>query len=313
MRVTLLMTKDKNNTIGTLSGIPWDCTEIHNDMAKLIKGKVVVMGTNAKALLGFVRKVKLKRLIVLSRVKQTELKTISYVPDVYSAMILAKQYNTDVYVLGGNETMQSFLNEGLITDIKFYIVNAHNDGIKFVNSAKYDFSVVEVENRDDYVISTYTKVPPELSLGKPLECIDSSKENKFKSNNNLNKMSKSDIESAIDDELHDIEYGLYDDDAVISDTSVLSENLTLINTRINELYQCMDVYANNEKNVVNRMNKLTEAHQVIVTMRVAADRKISLLEDKLNKLTERSMLLSVGVGASLALVIVELVAILCLR
>lgn len=311
MRVTLLMTKDKNNTIGTLSGIPWDCTEIHNDMAKLIKGKVVVMGTNAKSLLGFVRKVKLKRLIVLSRVKQTELKTISYVPDVYSAMILAKQYNTDVYVLGGNETMQSFLNEGLITDIKFYIVNANNDGIKFVNSAKYDFSVVEVENRDDYVISTYTKVPAELSVGKPLECIDSSKENKFKSNNNLNKMSKCDIESAINDELHDIEYGLYDD--AISDTSVLSENLTLINKRIDALYQCMDVYANNEKNVVNRINKLSEAHQVIVTMRVAADRKISLLEDKLNKLTERFALLSVGVGASLALVIIELVAILCLR
>lgn len=278
MNVYLMMTRDASGCIGTLHGIPWDCTAIHSDMVKRVKKNVIIIGKNAYAELDIFKKVNCRHKIILTKTPGRKSKHVSYVDDVIDAMRIASSYHCDVYVLGGNMTQRGFIENGIITNILFYQIPGKHEGITFVNSGKYDFCISKIEPRNGYEIYHYNRLPKELKNISPLKVKPPKNKQKDHTTSPLNSLSDSELLNEINN-------------LVLDDSSLADESISDITMNcINEFHDILSSYADNQEMVVDRLNNIVMANKTITACQIAMQDRVGDIEDDIMKYKKRLLI-----------------------
>lgn len=283
MDVTLIVIRDQSGTIGTLSnGIPWDYSGAIQEISKLIKGNTVIFGRTAYNMFSELHKVRTKHKTILSKSFHKSTRNISYCNDPYIALANAVSYGRRTYIIGGVSTMRCFLKENLIHNICFMTFCGHYDGVKFINDGTNEYVLSNTDKRGTFTIQNYSKVPNELKIGSIMESLP------IPSSKKLSEMSDDDIMNEIDSELMD-------------EGSV--------NRKINELYDCIGTYADNQVKLVDRMNNVITTTQSYTAVIISLQDRIKLIEEEVVQLSNKY----ISSIVTCILCFVALVVNICLR
>lgn len=269
MDITLLLTIDSSNTIGNGTSIPWNCDEIHKDMEKLIKGNTVIMGRNAFNELKCFRKTRVSSRILFSKSLTTRMKNTSYTTNVFTALTLAKRIDKPVYILGGHQTAQSFLSEGVVTHMILYVVPGQHDGIKFISVGPKSFSLTKMEEKNGYIVKHFTAIP---NSQLPITPLPEMKAPPVKKPAPLSPKDEAAVDSMLASVFTDGGYGLDDDpDEVNKAVYDLANN-------VDGLYDIVGIYANNQKAMNDKLNMLIKQDQQVISAQISTQERVRSLE-----------------------------------
>ena len=271
MDITLLLTIDENGTMGDGTSIPWHCEDIHKDMEKLVKGNTIIMGRNAYNELKSFRKTRVSSRILFSKSLTTRLKHTSYTTNVFTALTLAKRIDKPVYIMGGNQTAMAFLNEGVVTNMILYVVPGKHSGIKFVPIGPKSFSMTKIEQRDGYVVKHFTAIPNSQLPITPLEEMDAPPCKKPASL--LTPKEEADVDNMLASVFSNGDYGMDD----LDEESVNKAVYDLANN-VDGLYDIVGIYANNQKNITDKLNMLIKQDQQVIGAQISLQERVRSIE-----------------------------------
>ena len=273
MDITLLLTIDANGTIGNGTSIPWNCDAIHKDMEKLIKGNTIIMGRNAYTELACFRKTRVSSRILFSKSLTTRLKNTSYTTNVFTALTLAKRIDKPVYILGGNQTAMSFLSEGVVTHMILYVVPEKHDGIKFISVGPKSFSMTKIEQKDGYVVKHYTAIP---NSQLPINTITDMKMPPVKKPEKLLTPKE---ESEVDNMLASVfSGGGYSMDEFNDMDDDINKAVYKLADNVEGLYDIIGTYANNQKDILDKVNALIRQDQQIIGTQISTQERVRSIE-----------------------------------
>lgn len=277
MDITLLLTIDESGTLGDGTSIPWNCEEIHKDMERLIKGNTIIMGRNAYNELTCFRKTRVASRILFSKSLTTRLKHASYTTNVFTALTLAKRIDKPVYILGGNQTAMSFLSEGVVTNMILYVVPGKHDGIKFISVGPKSFSMTKIEKKDGYVVKHFTAIPTSQLPITELQKMEAPQCKKPSSNPHSELTPKEEAE--VDDMLASVfAKGNYDMEDFGDEESVSKAVYDLANN-VDGLYDIVGIYANNQKNITDKLNLLIKQDQQVIGAQISLQERVRSIEN----------------------------------
>lgn len=270
MDITLLLTIDANGTIGNGISIPWDCDSIHKDMERLIKGNTIIMGRNAYNELKCFRKTRVASRILFSKSLTTRLKHTSYTTNVFTALTLAKRIDKPVYILGGNQTAMSFLSEGVVTNMILYVAPGKHEGIKFMTVGPKSFSMTKIEQKDGYIVKHFSAIP---NSQLPIDPLPQMKTPPVKKSATLTPKEEAEVDSMLASVFSNGDYGMDDLDEQDVNKAVydLANNL-------DGLYDVVGIYANNQKNITDKLNQLIKQDQQIISAQISLQERVRSLE-----------------------------------
>lgn len=271
MDITLLLTIDENGTIGDGTSIPWDCEAIHKDMEKLVKGNTIIMGRNAYNELKSFRKTRVASRILFSKSLTTRLKHTSYTTNVFTALTLAKRIDKPVYIMGGNQTAMAFLSEGVVTNMILYTVPGKHDGIKFIPIGPKSFATTKIEKRDGYVVKHFTAIPNSQLPITPLEEMDAPPCKKPASL--LTPKEEADVDNMLASVFSNGDYGMDDLDEESVNKAVYD-----LATNVDGLYDIVGIYANNQKNITDKLNMLIKQDQQVIGAQISLQERVRSIE-----------------------------------
>ena len=273
MDITLLLTIDANGTIGDGTSIPWNCDAIHKDMEKLIKGNTIIMGRNAYNELACFRKTRVASRILFSKSLTTRLKNTSYTTNVFTALTLAKRIDKPVYILGGNQTAMSFLSEGVVTHMILYVVPEKHEGIKFISVGPKSFSMTKIEEKDGYIVKHFTAIP---NSQLPINTISDMKIPPVKK---PEKVLSPKEESAVDDMLASVfSGGGYSMDEFNDMDDDINKAVYKLADNVEGLYDIIGTYANNQKDILDKVNALIRQDQQIIGSQISMQERVRSIE-----------------------------------
>lgn len=273
MDITLLLTIDANGTIGNGTSIPWNCDAIHKDMEKLIKGNTIIMGRNAYNELSCFRKTRVSSRILFSKSLTTRLKNTSYTTNVFTALTLAKRIDKPVYILGGNQTAMSFLSEGVVTHMILYVVPEKHDGIKFMSVGPKSFSMTKIEQKDGYIVKHFTAIP---NSQLPINTITDMKMPPVKKPEKLLSPKE---ESEVDNMLASVfSGGGYNMDEFNDMDDDVNKAVYKLADNVEGLYDIIGTYANNQKDILDKVNALIRQDQQIISTQISTQERVRSIE-----------------------------------
>ena len=276
MDITLLLTIDESGTLGDGTSIPWDCEEIHKDMERLIKGNTIIMGRNAYNELKCFRKTRVASRILFSKSLTTRLKHTSYTTNVFTALTLAKRIDKPVYILGGNQTALSFLSEGVVTNMILYVVPGKHDGVKFISVGPKSFSMTKLEQKDGYVVKHFTAIPnsqlpiTELPKMETPPC----KKPSSKPRSELTSKEEAEVDGMLASVFSNGDYGMED----FGDDDSVSKAVYDLANNVDGLYDIVGIYANNQKNITDKLNLLIKQDQQVIGAQISLQERVRSIE-----------------------------------
>lgn len=277
MNITLLLSIDESGTMGDGTSIPWNCEAVHKDMERLVKGNTIIMGRNAYNELKSFRKTRVASRILFSKSLTTRLKHTSYTTNVFTALTLAKRLDKPVYILGGHQTAVSFLSEGVVTNMILYVVPGKHDGIKFVSVGPKSFSLTKLEKKDGFVVKHFIAIPTkqlpitELPKMETPPCIKPS--SKIRSDLTTNE--EAEVDSMLATVFSNGDYGMEDFD----DEESVNKAVYALADNIDGLYNVMGIYADNQKNITDKLNMLIRQDQQVIASQISLQERVSSIED----------------------------------
>ena len=276
MDITLLLTIDESGTLGDGTSIPWDCEEIHKDMERLIKGNTIIMGRNAYNELKCFRKTRVASRILFSKSLTSRLKHTSYTTNVFTALTLAKRIDKPVYILGGNQTALGFLSEGVVTNMILYVVPGKHDGVKFISVGPKSFSMTKLEKKDGYVVKHFTAIPnsqlpiTELPKMETPPC----KKPSSKPRSELTSKEEAEVDGMLASVFSNGDYGMED----FGDDESVSKAVYDLANNVDGLYDIVGIYANNQKNITDKLNLLIKQDQQVIGAQISLQERVRSIE-----------------------------------
>jgi dihydrofolate reductase len=281
MDITLLLTIDESGTLGDGTSIPWDCEEIHKDMERLIKGNTIIMGRNAYNELKCFRKTRVASRILFSKSLTTRLKHTSYTTNVFTALTLAKRIDKPVYILGGNQTAISFLSEGVVTNMILYVVPGKHDGVKFMSVGPKSFATTKIEKRDGYVVKHFAAIPTsqlpitELPKMETPPC----KKPSSKPRSELTTKEEAEVDGMLASVFSNGDYGMND----FGDDESVSKAVYDLANNVDGLYDIVGIYANNQKNITDKLNLLIKQDQQVIGAQISLQERVRSIENMMEE------------------------------
>jgi dihydrofolate reductase len=276
MDITLLLTIDESGTLGDGTSIPWNCDEVHKDMEKLIKGNTIIMGRNAFNELTCFRKTRVASRILFSKSLTTRLKHTSYTTNVFTALTLAKRIDKPVYILGGNQTAISFLSEGVVTNMILYVVPGKHDGVKFMSVGPKSFATTKIEKRDGYVVKHFAAIPTsqlpitELPKMETPPC----KKPSSKPRSELTSKEEAEVDNMLASVFANGDYGMDD----FGDEDSVNKAVYDLANNVDGLYDIVGIYANNQKNITDKLNLLIKQDQQVIGAQISLQERVRSIE-----------------------------------
>jgi dihydrofolate reductase len=276
MDITLLLTIDESGTLGDGTSIPWDCEEVHKDMEKLIKGNTIIMGRNAFNELTCFRKTRVASRILFSKSLTTRLKHTSYTTNVFTALTLAKRIDKPVYILGGNQTAISFLSEGVVTNMILYVVPGKHDGVKFMSVGPKSFATTKIEKRDGYIVKHFAAIPTsqlpitELPKMETPPC----KKPSSKPRSELTSKEEAEVDNMLASVFANGDYGMDD----FGDEDSVNKAVYDLANNVDGLYDIVGIYANNQKNITDKLNLLIKQDQQVIGAQISLQERVRSIE-----------------------------------
>lgn len=281
MDITLLLTIDESGTLGDGTSIPWDCEEIHKDMERLIKGNTIIMGRNAYNELKCFRKTRVASRILFSKSLTSRLKHTSYTTNVFTALTLAKRIDKPVYILGGNQTALGFLSEGVVTNMILYVVPGKHDGVKFISVGPKSFSMTKLEKKDGYVVKHFTAIPnsqlpiTELPKMETPPC----KKPSSKPRSELTTKEEAEVDGMLASVFSNGDYGMED----FGDDESVSKAVYDLANNVDGLYDIVGIYANNQKNITDKLNLLIKQDQQVIGAQISLQERVRSIENMMEE------------------------------
>lgn len=281
MDITLLLTIDESGTLGDGTSIPWDCEEIHKDMERLIKGNTIIMGRNAYNELKCFRKTRVASRILFSKSLTSRLKHTSYTTNVFTALTLAKRLDKPVYILGGNQTALGFLSEGVVTNMILYVVPGKHDGVKFISVGPKSFSMTKLEKKDGYVVKHFTAIPnsqlpiTELPKMETPPC----KKPSSKPRSELTSKEEAEVDGMLASVFSNGDYGMED----FGDDESVSKAVYDLANNVDGLYDIVGIYANNQKNITDKLNLLIKQDQQVIGAQISLQERVRSIENMMEE------------------------------
>lgn len=281
MDITLLLTIDESGTLGDGTSIPWDCEEIHKDMERLIKGNTIIMGRNAYNELKCFRKTRVASRILFSKSLTSRLKHTSYTTNVFTALTLAKRIDKPVYILGGNQTALGFLSEGVVTNMILYVVPGKHDGVKFISVGPKSFSMTKLEKKDGYVVKHFTAIPnsqlpiTELPKMETPPC----KKPSSKPRSELTSKEEAEVDGMLASVFSNGDYGMED----FGDDESVSKAVYDLANNVDGLYDIVGIYANNQKNITDKLNLLIKQDQQVIGAQISLQERVRSIENMMEE------------------------------
>lgn len=281
MDITLLLTIDESGTLGDGTSIPWDCEEIHKDMERLIKGNTIIMGRNAYNELKCFRKTRVASRILFSKSLTSRLKHTSYTTNVFTALTLAKRLDKPVYILGGNQTALGFLSEGVVTNMILYVVPGKHDGVKFISVGPKSFSMTKLEKKDGYVVKHFTAIPnsqlpiTELPKMETPPC----KKPSSKPRSELTTKEEAEVDGMLASVFSNGDYGMND----FGDDESVSKAVYDLANNVDGLYDIVGIYANNQKNITDKLNLLIKQDQQVIGAQISLQERVRSIENMMEE------------------------------
>lgn len=276
MDITLLLTIDESGTLGDGTSIPWNCDEVHKDMEKLIKGNTIIMGRNAFNELTCFRKTRVASRILFSKSLTTRLKHTSYTTNVFTALTLAKRLDKPVYILGGNQTAISFLSEGVVTNMILYVVPGKHDGVKFMSVGPKSFATTKIEKRDGYIVKHFAAIPTsqlpitELPKMETPPC----KKPSIKPRSELTSKEEAEVDGMLASVFTNGDYGMDD----FGDDENVNKAVYDLANNVDGLYDIVGIYANNQKNITDKLNLLIKQDQQVIGAQISLQERVRSIE-----------------------------------
>ena len=276
MDITLLLTIDESGTLGDGTSIPWNCDEVHKDMERLIKGNTIIMGRNAFNELTCFRKTRVASRILFSKSLTTRLKHTSYTTNVFTALTLAKRLDKPVYILGGNQTAISFLSEGVVTNMILYVVPGKHDGVKFISVGPKSFATTKIEKRDGYIVKHFTAIPTsqlpitELPKMETPPC----KKPSIKPRSELTSKEEAEVDGMLASVFANGDYGMDD----FGDEDSVNKAVYDLANNVDGLYDIVGIYANNQKNITDKLNLLIKQDQQVIGAQISLQERVRSIE-----------------------------------
>lgn len=276
MDITLLLTIDESGTLGDGTSIPWNCDEVHKDMEKLIKGNTIIMGRNAFNELTCFRKTRVASRILFSKSLTTRLKHTSYTTNVFTALTLAKRIDKPVYILGGNQTAISFLSEGVVTNMILYVVPGKHDGVKFMSVGPKSFATTKIEKRDGYIVKHFAAIPTsqlpitELPKMETPPC----KKPSSKPRSELTSKEEAEVDNMLASVFANGDYGMDD----FGDEDSVNKAVYDLANNVDGLYDIVGIYANNQKNITDKLNLLIKQDQQVIGAQISLQERVRSIE-----------------------------------
>lgn len=276
MDITLLLTIDESGTLGDGTSIPWNCDEVHKDMEKLIKGNTIIMGRNAFNELTCFRKTRVASRILFSKSLTTRLKHTSYTTNVFTALTLAKRIDKPVYILGGNQTAISFLSEGVVTNMILYVVPGKHDGVKFMSVGPKSFATTKIEKKDGYIVKHFAAIPTsqlpitELPKMETPPC----KKPSSKPHSELTPKEEAEVDSMLASVFTNGDYGMDD----FGDDDNVNKAVYDLANNVDGLYDIVGIYANNQKNITDKLNLLIKQDQQVIGAQISLQERVRSIE-----------------------------------
>ena len=276
MDITLLLTIDESGTLGDGTSIPWNCEEVHKDMERLIKGNTIIMGRNAYNELTCFRKTRVASRILFSKSLTTRLKHTSYTTNVFTALTLAKRIDKPVYILGGNQTAISFLSEGVVTNMILYVVPGKHDGVKFMSVGPKSFATTKIEKKDGYIVKHFTAIPTsplpitELPKMETPPC----KKPSSKPRSELTSKEEAEVDGMLATVFSNGDYGMDD----FGDEDSVNKAVYDLANNVDGLYDIVGIYANNQKNITDKLNLLIKQDQQVIGAQISLQERVRSIE-----------------------------------
>ncbi len=276
MDITLLLTIDESGTLGDGTSIPWNCDEVHKDMEKLIKGNTIIMGRNAFNELTCFRKTRVASRILFSKSLTTRLKHTSYTTNVFTALTLAKRIDKPVYILGGNQTAISFLSEGVVTNMILYVVPGKHDGVKFMSVGPKSFATTKIEKKDGYIVKHFAAIPTsqlpitELPKMETPPC----KKPSSKPHSELTPKEEAEVDGMLASVFTNGDYGMDD----FGDDENVNKAVYDLANNVDGLYDIVGIYANNQKNITDKLNLLIKQDQQVIGAQISLQERVRSIE-----------------------------------
>lgn len=276
MDITLLLTIDESGTLGDGTSIPWNCDEVHKDMERLIKGNTIIMGRNAFNELTCFRKTRVASRILFSKSLTTRLKHTSYTTNVFTALTLAKRIDKPVYILGGNQTAISFLSEGVVTNMILYVVPGKHDGVKFMSVGPKSFATTKIEKRDGYIVKHFAAIPTsqlpitELPKMETPPC----KKPSSKPRSELTSKEEAEVDNMLASVFANGDYGMDD----FGDEDSVNKAVYDLANNVDGLYDIVGIYANNQKNITDKLNLLIKQDQQVIGAQISLQERVRSIE-----------------------------------
>lgn len=276
MDITLLLTIDESGTLGDGTSIPWNCDEVHKDMERLIKGNTIIMGRNAFNELTCFRKTRVASRILFSKSLTTRLKHTSYTTNVFTALTLAKRIDKPVYILGGNQTAISFLSEGVVTNMILYVVPGKHDGVKFMSVGPKSFATTKIEKKDGYIVKHFAAIPTsqlpitELPKMETPPC----KKPSSKPRSELTPKEEAEVDGMLASVFTNGDYGMDD----FGDDENVNKAVYDLANNVDGLYDIVGIYANNQKNITDKLNLLIKQDQQVIGAQISLQERVRSIE-----------------------------------
>lgn len=276
MDITLLLTIDESGTLGDGTSIPWNCEEVHKDMERLIKGNTIIMGRNAYNELTCFRKTRVASRILFSKSLTTRLKHTSYTTNVFTALTLAKRIDKPVYILGGNQTAISFLSEGVVTNMILYVVPGKHDGVKFMSVGPKSFATTKIEKKDGYIVKHFAAIPTsqlpitELPKMETPPC----KKPSSKPRSELTSKEEAEVDGMLASVFTNGDYGMDD----FGDDENVNKAVYDLANNVDGLYDIVGIYANNQKNITDKLNLLIKQDQQVIGAQISLQERVRSIE-----------------------------------
>ncbi len=159
--MNLIVATSTHGGIGWKNTIPWSCPDDMRHFKSFTMDSIVIMGHNTYKSIGHPLSGRVN--IVMTRqpnkneVEQTEL---YFCTDIYQVLKIVHNYKKPVFIMGGSEIYNLFLNNHLISTIYLSEIPTDVECDVFFRIPSH-FNLVSNENRYSFVLKKYIYVNPE--------------------------------------------------------------------------------------------------------------------------------------------------------
>jgi hypothetical protein len=195
---------------------------------------------------------------------------------VFTALTLAKRIDKPVYILGGNQTAISFLSEGVVTNMILYVVPGKHDGVKFMSVGPKSFATTKIEKRDGYIVKHFAAIPTsqlpitELPKMETPPC----KKPSSKPRSELTSKEEAEVDGMLASVFSNGDYGMND----FGDDESVSKAVYDLANNVDGLYDIVGIYANNQKNITDKLNLLIKQDQQVIGAQISLQERVRSIE-----------------------------------